>query len=120
MILRTAATRSELRPRISPISSGVGTGLPMTWALMYLLYDSFGTVGAAEFQATDPRRRLRSCKGRFGLEVLEQYPVWPPDRSLYVRYVSRPPVKIGKPAQHTLWYFDLQNSKIRTPRAIGD
>jgi len=41
MILRTAATRSELRPRISPISSGVGTGLPMTWALMYLLYDSF-------------------------------------------------------------------------------
>jgi len=45
MILRTAATRSELRPRISPISSGVGTGLPMTWALMYLLYDSLGQPG---------------------------------------------------------------------------
>jgi len=29
MILRTAATRSELRPRIFPICSGVGTGLPM-------------------------------------------------------------------------------------------
>ena len=77
MILRTAATRSELRPRISPISSGVGTGLPMTWTLTYLLYDSFGTAGAAEFQARDPRRRRRFCKGRFGLEVLEQYPVWP-------------------------------------------
>ena len=37
MILRTAATRSELRPRISPISSGVGTRLPMTWALIGLL-----------------------------------------------------------------------------------
>jgi hypothetical protein len=37
MILRTAATRSELRPRIFPISSGVGTGLPMMWVLMALL-----------------------------------------------------------------------------------
>ena len=45
MILRTAATRSEVRPRISPISSGVGTGLPMTWALMYPLYDSSGQPG---------------------------------------------------------------------------
>jgi hypothetical protein len=32
IILRTAATRSELRPRICPISSGVGTGLPIMWA----------------------------------------------------------------------------------------
>jgi len=30
MIRRTAATRSELSPRISAISSGVGTGLLMT------------------------------------------------------------------------------------------
>jgi hypothetical protein len=37
MILRTAATRSELRPRISPISSGVGTALPIIWALMALV-----------------------------------------------------------------------------------
>jgi hypothetical protein len=37
MILRTAATRSELRPRIWPISSGVGTGLPIMWALISLL-----------------------------------------------------------------------------------
>jgi hypothetical protein len=37
IILRTAATRSELRPRIFPISSGVGTGLPITWALMGLV-----------------------------------------------------------------------------------
>jgi hypothetical protein len=34
MILRTATTRSEVRPRISPIFSGVGTGLPMTCAPM--------------------------------------------------------------------------------------
>jgi hypothetical protein len=34
MMLRTAATRSELIPRIRPISSGVGTGLPITYALM--------------------------------------------------------------------------------------
>lgn len=37
IILRTAATRWELRPRISPISSGVGTGLPITWAGMDLV-----------------------------------------------------------------------------------
>jgi len=33
MILRTAFTRSELSPRISPISSGVGTELPMMWVI---------------------------------------------------------------------------------------
>jgi len=33
--------------------------------------------GTAEFQATDPRRRRRSCKGRFGSEVPEPYSVWP-------------------------------------------
>jgi hypothetical protein len=39
MILRTAFTRSELSPRISPISSGVGTGLAMVWVLTLLLYE---------------------------------------------------------------------------------
>ena len=34
MMVRTAATRSELSPRMWPISSGVGTGLPITCALM--------------------------------------------------------------------------------------
>jgi hypothetical protein len=34
MMLRTAATRSELSPRILPNSSGVGTGLPITYALI--------------------------------------------------------------------------------------
>jgi hypothetical protein len=34
MMLRTAATCSGLSPRILPISSGVGTGLPITCALM--------------------------------------------------------------------------------------
>ena len=51
MILRTAATRSELISRISPISSGVGTGLPMTWALTHLLYDSFWVGGAVDVEA---------------------------------------------------------------------
>lgn len=35
MIRRTADTRPELSPRISPISSGVGTGLPMVWAVTF-------------------------------------------------------------------------------------
>ena len=34
MMVRTAAKRSELSPRMWPISSGVGTGLPITCALM--------------------------------------------------------------------------------------
>jgi hypothetical protein len=34
MMIRTAATRSELSPRIWPSSSGEGTGLPITCALM--------------------------------------------------------------------------------------
>jgi hypothetical protein len=78
MILRTAATRSELRPRISPISSGVGTGLPMTWALMYPFYDSLGqargqpnfrppiraVVGAPIKDASDRKFWNRSRSGR--------------------------------------------------------
>ncbi len=37
MILRTAVTRSGLMPSISASSSGVGTGLPMTWAVIHIL-----------------------------------------------------------------------------------
>jgi hypothetical protein len=38
IIRRTAFTRSGLSPRISPSSSGVGTGLPMTCTAIPQLY----------------------------------------------------------------------------------
>ncbi len=46
IIRRTAATRSALRPSISPISSGVGTGLPMMWAVMQIFYRWLASRGS--------------------------------------------------------------------------
>ena len=53
MMLRTAATRSELIPRMRPISSGVGTGLPITYALMGTLYREQKFLAPNCFQAMD-------------------------------------------------------------------